>query len=100
MTVKTLRITGQGKQKPGLISFSISNKKSTLRHDLHLAGGLLSSLSLYPYSMKQGIFSAEQGILPQEQGILSFKIEIIAGWGFRYTQVFEEVRSPTIDDLL
>jgi hypothetical protein len=50
--------------------------------------------------MKQGIFSAEQGILPQEQGILSFKIEIIAGWGFRYTQVFEEVRSPTIDDLL
>jgi hypothetical protein len=39
-----------------------------------------------PYSMKQGIISAEQGILPQEQGILPFKTEIIAGWGFRYTQ--------------
>ena len=42
--------------------------------------------SQIPYSMKQGIISAEQGILPQEQGILSFKIENIAGWGFRYTQ--------------
>jgi hypothetical protein len=36
--------------------------------------------------MEQGIISAEQGILAQEQGFLPFKTEIIAGWGFRYTQ--------------
>jgi transposase len=52
---------GQGKQKPGLISFSISNKKSTLRHDLHLAGGLLSSLSLYPLLNETGNFFGGAG---------------------------------------
>src|SRR5450759_585442 len=48
--------------------------------------------SQIPYSIKQGISSAEQGILPQEQGILPFKTEIIAGWGFRYTQGGRSIR--------
>ena len=46
-----------------------------------------NAFSRIPYETEQEIISAEQGIPAQEQGILTIKTEIIAGRGFRYTQV-------------
>jgi len=39
-----------------------------------------------PYSAEQGIILSEHGIMAQKQGVLLGGIEIIVGWGFRYTQ--------------